>query len=153
MSITIELPFPPSANKYWRVVRNRIIKSGEARTYDRILMHLLLEYSKQIMQWNIGGGCNKPGWKQMGKDSRTLALSVAVHYPKRSGALTDIDNLLKIMIDCLEGVLFENDRQFRHIQISREAQTTKEGSIRVTIKKCPDELEVHDGTFIVKGIH
>ena len=57
------------------------------------------------------------------------------------------------MIDCLEGVLFENDRQFRHIQISREAQTTKEGSIRVTIRECPDELELHDKTFEVLGVH
>ena len=149
--ITIELPFPPSVNNYWQVARNRIIKTKQARDYKKNVQLLLLTYHEQIREWNTR--LHKDGSRRPGRDTRTLALAVAVHYPKRSGALTDIDNLLKIMIDCLEGVLFENDRQFRHIQISREAQTTKEGSIRVTIKECPDELEVHDRTFIVKGIH
>ena len=151
MSITVELPFPPSVNNYWQVARNRIIKTKQARDYKKNVQLLLLTYHEQIRKWNTR--LHKDGSRRPGRDTRTLALSVAVHYPKRSGALTDIDNLLKIMIDCLEGVLFENDRQFRHIQISREVQTTKEGTIRVTIKECPDELEVHDGTFIVKGIH
>ena len=72
--------------------------------------------------------------KDIDRDERTLAVAIAVHYPKRSGPLGDIDNLTKVAIDCLEGILFKNDRQFRHVQISREPQTIKEGSIRVTIK-------------------
>jgi len=148
MSITIELPFPPTVNRYWQVARNRLIKTKRARDYKKIISLELLAEHKSIREWNTNTSGNR-----IVKDKRTLALSVAVHYPKRSGALTDIDNLLKIMIDCLEGVLFENDRQFRHIQISREPQTTKAGSVRVTIRECPDELELHDETFTVKGIH
>ena len=149
--ITIELPFPPSVNNYWQVARNRIIKTKQARDYKKNVQLLLLTYHDQIREWNTR--LHKDGSRKSDKDTRPLALSVAVHYPKRSGPLADIDNLLKVCIDCLEGFLFENDRQFRHIQISREAQTTKEGSIRVTIKECPDELEVHDGTFTVNNIH
>ncbi len=141
--ITLELPYPPSVNNYWQVARNRIIKTKQARDYKKTIEQLMLVYSKQIKGWI----------KDINRDERTLALAIAVHYPKRSGPLGDIDNLTKVAIDCLEGILFKNDRQFRHVQISREPQTIKEGSIRVTIKECPNELELHDGTFIVKGIH
>jgi len=150
MSITIELPFPPSVNNYWQVARNRIIKTKQARDYKKNVQLLLLTYHEQIREWNTR--LHKDGSRRSGRDTRTLALAVAVHYPKRSGPLADIDNLLKVCIDCLEGFLFENDRQFRHIQISRE-KTDTSGRVRITIKECPDELEVHDGTFIVKGIH
>ena len=147
-SITLKLPFPPTVNRYWQVARNRLIKTKRARDYKKIVSLYLLEAHKSIREWNTNTSGNR-----IVKDKRTLALSVAVHYPVKAGPDGDIDNLLKIMIDCLEGVLFENDRQFRHIQISREAQTTKEGSIRVTIRECPDELELHDKTFEVLGVH
>jgi len=149
--ITIELPFPPSVNNYWQVARNRIIKTKQARDYKQTVQLLLLTYHEQIRIWNTR--LHKDGSRRPGKDTRTLALSVAVHYPKRRGPLADIDNLLKVSIDCLEGFLFENDRQFRHIQISKEKSADTSGHIRVTIKECPDELEVHDGTFTVDGIH
>jgi crossover junction endodeoxyribonuclease RusA len=141
--ITLELPYPPSVNNYWQVARNRIIKTKQARDYKKTIEQLMLVYSKQIRGWI----------KDIEQDNRPLALAIAVHYPKRGGPLADIDNLLKVSIDCLEGILFKNDRQFRHVQISREAQNKKEGSIRVTIKECPSELNLHDGTFIVKGVH
>ena len=141
--ITLSLPFPPSVNNYWQVARNRIIKTKKAKDYKRDIENLMLVNARQI----------KTFIQDVDKDNRPLALAVAVHYPKRSGPLGEIDNLLKVSIDCLEGILFKNDRQFRHIQISREPQDSKEGSIRITIKECPDELKVHDGTFIVNGIH
>jgi len=141
--ITLELPYPPSVNNYWQVARNRIIKTKKAKDYKRDIENLMLVNARQI----------KTFIQDVDKDNRPLALAIAVHYPKRGGPTADIDNLLKVSIDCLEGILFKNDRQFRHIQISREPQDSKEGSIRITIKECPDELKVHDGTFIVNGIH
>ena len=141
--ITLELPYPPSVNNYWQVARHRIIKTKQARDYKKTIEKLMLLYPLDIRKWI----------KDIDRDERTLALAIAVHYPKRGGPTADIDNLTKVAIDCLEGILFKNDRQFRHVQISREPQTIKEGSIRVTIKECPNELELHDGTFIVKGIH
>ena len=142
-SITIELPFPPTANRYWQPVRSRLIKTKRALNYRNVVSVLLLKNSNEIRKWN----------PETDKDTRTLAIAVAVHYPKKKGPDGDIDNLLKVLIDCLEGSLFENDRQIRHVQISRESQETKEGSVRVTLKECPHEMELHDGTFTVMGIH
>ena len=142
-SITIELPFPPTANTYWQPVRSRLIKTKRALNYRNVVSVLLLKNSNEIRKWN----------PETDKDTRTLAIAVAVHYPKKKGPDGDIDNLLKVLIDCLEGILFENDRQIRHVQISRESQETKEGSVRVTLKECPHEMKLHDGTFTVMGIH
>ena len=142
-SITIELPFPPTANRYWQPVRGRLIKTKRALNYRNLVSTLLLKNSNEIRKWN----------PETDKDTRTLAIAVAVHYPKKKGPDGDIDNLLKVLIDCLEGSLFENDRQIRHVQISRENQETKEGSVRVTLKECPHEMKLHDGTFTVMGIH
>jgi len=150
MSITIELPFPPTVNRYWQVARNRLIKTKRDRDYKKTIHLLLLSYHESIRKWNTRFDSNG---KRIIKDTRTLALAVAVHYPVKAGPDGDIDNLLKVMIDCLEGILFENDRQFRHVQISREPQNKKEGSVRVTIKECSNELKLHDGTFTVKGIN
>jgi len=148
--ITLTLPFPPSVNNYWQVARNRIIKTKRARDYRKEISLILLSYHESIRKWNTH--YNQKGERQV-KDKRTLALAVAVHYPVKSGPDGDIDNLLKVMIDCLEGTLFENDRQFRHVQISKEAKEDKVGSVRVTICECPDELKLHDKTFEVLGVH
>ena len=152
MSITIELPYPPSVNNYWQVARNRIIKTKQARIYKKTIDQFMMMYATKVKEWDARKYLDYRGVEST-NDKRTLALAIAVHHPKRRGPNADIDNLIKVCVDSLEGILFANDRQFRHIQISNEAQTTKEGLIRITIKECPDELEVHDGTFTVKGIH
>tara|TARA_Y100001951_G_C11123719_1_gene174283 strand:- start:26 stop:460 length:435 start_codon:yes stop_codon:yes gene_type:complete len=139
--ITLELPFPPTANKYWQVARNRIIKTKRARDYQKQVQGIILTKLRELSEWRK---------LQVGK---TLALSMAVHYPVKPGPDGDIDNLGKVCVDSLQGCVFDNDRQLRHIQISKEKAEGKEGSVRVTVTECPDELEVHDGTFTVKGIH
>ena len=143
MSITIKLPFPPTANKYWQVARNRVIKTKRARNYQLSVHGIILTVNKS----------RKLGAWRREQEGKTLALSMAVHYPVKPGPDGDIDNLSKILVDSLQGCVFDNDRQLRHIQISKEKAEGKEGSVRVTIKICPDELEVHDGTFTVEGIH
>jgi len=142
MSITIELPFPPTANRYWQLARGRIIKTKQARQYEKdVLATVLTTLSKR-------------GLGPLHSSKETLALSIAVHYPtKKRGPNMDLDNVEKVLIDSLQGYFFHNDRQLRHIQISKEKSKDKFGSVRVTVKLCPDELEVHDGTFTVKGIH
>ena len=149
-SITLELPFPPTVNRYWQVARNRLIKTKRARDYRKIVSLYLLASHESIREWNTRYDVEG---NRIVKDERTLALAVAVHYPVKAGPDGDIDNLLKVMIDCLEGTLFENDKQFRHVQISKETQDKKEGSVRVTIRECPNELELYDKTFEVLGVH
>lgn len=139
--LTIELPFPISANSYWMIAGRRLIKTKRARAY---IMEVTLYWLNAKML----------GAQAFGEDE-TLALSIAVHYPVRKGPDCDIDNLSKVLIDAMETAgIYQNDRQIRFVQISREKAKDKTiGSVRVNIKACPHEMELNDRNFRVEEIH
>ena len=138
--LTLRLPFPISANNYWQIVGKRLIKTKKARLFITEVVVAWLEAK--------ANGC-KPF-----NEEDNLALAVAVHYPVKKGPDTDLDNLCKVLIDAMETAqIFPNDKQFRHIQLTREHFTDKKGGVRVVIKKCKKEMDLHDSTFTVKGIH
>ena len=139
--LTLDLPFPVSANQYWMIAGRKLIKTKVARSYIReVTLYWLNEKAK--------------GAQAFGEDE-TLALAVALHYPVRRGPDCDVDNCLKVLVDSLETAgVFQNDNQIRHIQITREEAKDKTiGGVSVCIKSCPHEMMLHDGTFIVKEIH
>ena len=139
--LTLDLPFPVSANQYWMIAGRKLIKTKVARSYIReVTLYWLNEKAK--------------GAQAFGEDE-TLALAVALHYPVRRGPDCDVDNCLKVLVDSLETAgVFQNDNQIRHIQITREEAKDKTiGGVRVSIRSCPLEMMLHDGTFIVKEIH
>ena len=139
--LTLDLPFPVSANQYWMIAGRKLIKTKVARSYIReVTLYWLNEKAK--------------GTQAFGEDE-TLALAVALHYPVRRGPDCDVDNCLKVLVDSLETAgVFQNDNQIRHIQITREEAKDKTiGGVRVCIKSCPHEMVMHDGTFIVNEVH
>ena len=139
--LTLDLPFPVSANQYWMIAGRKLIKTKIARSYIReVTLYWLNEKVK--------------GAQAFGEDE-TLALAVALHYPVRRGPDLDLDNAIKVLVDSLETAgVFQNDNQIRHIQITREEAKDKTiGGVRVSIRSCPHEMVLHDGTFIVKEIH
>lgn len=96
-SVSLVLPYPPSANRYWRNVNGRMVKSEEARSY-------------QIKAGNLA--------KLAGFDctSQPVAVTMRVYRPRRSG---DLDNSLKVMIDSLKGIIFDDDEQVICIHAER----------------------------------
>ena len=139
--LTIELPFPVSANAYWMIAGRRLIKTKRARAY----------ISEVVLYWL---NAKAKGAKAFGEDE-TLAMSIAVHYPVKRGPDGDIDNLSKVLIDAMETAgIYQNDRQVRFVQISREkAKDETIGGVRVNIKACPHEMELNDKNFRVEEIH
>lgn len=83
------LPFPPSANRYWRMFRGHMVISAEAKAY------------KAAVRNNAQFRGSRP---VAGK----VHISLAYYRPRQSG---DLDNRIKIMLDSLEGILFVNDSQ------------------------------------------
>lgn len=87
------LSYPPSANRYWRKWRNRIVKSDEARGYQAYA-----------------------GWTAKSAGATLHAGQVALHLriyrPRRC---RDLDNCLKVLVDALQGVSYTNDNQVREI--------------------------------------
>ena len=139
--LTIELPFPVSANSYWMIAGRRLIKTKRARAY----------IAEVVLYWL---NAKMLGARAFGEDE-TLALAIAIHYPTDKRKHLDTDNALKVLIDAMETAgIYKNDRQLRFIQISREEAKDKTiGSVRVNIKSCPHEMELNDRNFRVEEIH
>ncbi len=95
--ITITLPYPPSANRYWRMVKGRIIVSAEAKAY----------------KMRVGLMCAASKLRPLVGD---VSLSVEVYRPAKRG---DLDNTLKILQDSLRGFAFVDDSQVVEIYARR----------------------------------
>lgn len=89
----IILPYPPSANRYWRTFRGQVVKSDEARKY----------------QESAGDAARAAGAQMLDGD---VAITLRVYRPQRRG---DLDNRIKVLLDSMQGILFEDDAQVREI--------------------------------------
>ena len=104
MSVVVVLPYPPSANRYLRHTARGTYRTGEANKYRE-----------------------QAGWLAKAAGARPIVgpveLKVTLHprltaKNKASGTVIDLDNCLKVAIDSLQGVAFENDRQVKRITLA-----------------------------------
>lgn len=91
--ITIQLPLPPSSNRYWRMFRGHMVVSAEAKAF------------KTAAGWIV---------KAAGAEVLTgpISLSIDVYRERKSG---DLDNRLKVILDSMQGHLYLNDSQIVEI--------------------------------------
>lgn len=94
------LPYPPSANRYWRNFKGRTVISAEARAYK-----------KEVVARLAWLGINT-AWIMIGP----IAISLWVYRPRKSG---DLDNRIKVILDSLQGLRYENDSQIVEIHVYR----------------------------------
>jgi len=87
--MTYRYPLPPSANKYWRLARGRLIVSDEAKQYKHTVAMLA----------KVDGVRPLTG---------PVAVEITVYRARRSG---DLDNFAKITLDAMQGLFFANDSQ------------------------------------------
>lgn len=92
----ITLDYPPSANRYWRNVGGRMVRSAAATAY------------KQAAGWL----CRTAGMEPLHGDVR---VALAFYRPTKRG---DLDNLLKVTLDALIGHAYDDDSQIRRIHAS-----------------------------------
>lgn len=95
--MTITLPSPPSANRYWRNFRGRTVVSAEAKAYKEQVGWIARAAGAQLIDGNV-------------------ALTVRWYRERKSG---DLSNRLKILEDSLQGILFDNDSQIVRIVAER----------------------------------
>jgi crossover junction endodeoxyribonuclease RusA len=95
--LTFTLPYPPSANRYWRNVNGRMVVSASARAY------------KEEVGWMI-----KPKVKD--PLSGDVYVKVRIFRPRKSG---DLDNSLKVLLDAMKGIVFVDDDQVVEIRANR----------------------------------
>jgi Holliday junction resolvase RusA-like endonuclease len=116
----IEFPFlSPSVNSCYRKFGNRIIKSAKLRAFEQQCLHFFdkLEEEDPIEMIPVG-----------------TPICVAVHFYIKGNRSIDLDNLLKSLLDNLEGTVFENDNQIIEI-VAHKHQKSDSSRMTVEINK------------------
>lgn len=99
MTVSIELPFPPSVNHYWRTFRGRQCISAGGKAYTIDVQAALLSV----------------GWRKV---QGRLAVDVDAVMPDRRRR--DIDNSLKVLLDSLtKAGAWDDDEQIDDLRIRR----------------------------------
>ena len=103
--LALDVPYPPSVNRYWRAFRGRNILSAEARAYRRAITAVMLE-------------------RKLTPLSGRLAVSVMLCPPDRRRR--DLDNAMKGLLDGLQhGGAYTDDSQIDKLTIERGAVTPR----------------------------
>ena len=99
MQIELELPYPPSVNRYWRRVGPRTIISREGREYREAVAGIL---------------------RDVGIPPFTGPVCVVIHAYMPDRRRRDLDNLLKATLDALAyGGAYHDDSQVDELHIYR----------------------------------
>lgn len=94
----IPLPYPVSANRYWRTFRNRTVRSAEATAYRRSVREAAVAAGAKLV---LDRGVRvdlvlRPKLTRRGQASKVRL---------------DLDNCIKVALDALIGIAYEDDRQ------------------------------------------
>ncbi len=114
MTEPILLPYPPSANRYWRSFRGRMVRSAEANTYRDITQQTFTEAGVDLFEEPVVVRMElhpvlPADWERRQKKDP--------HWWLRVRRL-DLDNAQKVVLDALQGVCFVNDRMVTKLTIS-----------------------------------
>lgn len=111
---TIDLPWPPSLNHYYRHVGSRVLISREGRAYRDLVAGLLRAARVKPL---VG----------------RLAVEMRVYPPDRR--IRDLDNLQKGLLDALQhGGLFADDGHIDRLAIER-CGVERGGRINVSVEE------------------
>ena len=95
---TLVLPYPPSANRYWRSDRGgRPHLSDEARAFRGAVQMRLLTQRMPLLEGEV-------------------AVTIAVYRPAKRG---DLDNTIKVLLDALKGFAYLDDSQVTLLSAER----------------------------------
>lgn len=140
--IVLELPYPVSANRYWR----SFVPKGHRRAIVT-LSEDAIEYKRAVRDIARRAGV-------IAQITGRVQVDIAL-YPQRPldwkrrvklDPLTwddtvqsiDLDNCCKVLLDALKGVVFEDDRWVRRILVERKEP---DGSGRVVVTVAKVEIE------------
>lgn len=112
--ITLTLPEPPSANRWWRNVHGRMVLSRRARQYKQdVAIRMVAARVSKIAH------------------PESVEIEMTWYRGRKSG---DLDKRIGILLDALQGVALDNDSQVTRILAIREDD---KANPRVTITLRP----------------
>ena len=100
----VTLPYPPSANRYLRHTGRGTYRTAEANSYRRQAQLALMAAGAKLRQFG------------------PVAIHAVLHprltkAGNASETRLDLDNCLKVALDAMQGVAFDNDKQVRRISL------------------------------------
>lgn len=101
--MTVTLPYPPSANLYWKHWRGRVVLSREGRDYKVVAKSLARS-------------------QQMRPTDGPVSVVLVAYRPRRRG---DIDNMIPLALDALRGVAYADDDQIVELHAFRRDDKTR----------------------------
>lgn len=108
------LPLPPSANRYWRNYKGVVVVSEEAKAYKRTVNGLASQIQIQPAQG-------------------PLAIWLVYYFQRQA---VDLDNRIKVCLDAMQGIFYENDNQFDEIHMKR-CYDKKNPRVEIVIESMP----------------
>jgi crossover junction endodeoxyribonuclease RusA len=120
MNNKIKLPYPISANRYWRTFRNRTVVSKEAGAYKKQVALLAM-----VANVKVSGKQVEVSITLLPRLTKSGVASLVV---------LDLDNALKVTIDALKGIAYIDDDQIRVIH-ARYGDPVKDGGVVVEVKE------------------
>ena len=117
--LTLDLPFPPTLNTYYRAFQGRVLLSKKGRQYkEDVLAHVLQQ-------------CRGRPEIMLGR----LRVEIYLHFPTRRQC--DVDNRIKATLDALENAgVYENDSQVDHLTVVRR-DVVSGGACTVVVSEIP----------------
>ncbi len=109
---SVDLPWPPSVNRYWRTFRGRMLLSADGRAYKQ----------------DVSEVCH-------GLRPFTGPLSVHIMAYRPDKRRRDLDNLLKATLDACTGHLWVDDSQIQQLDIKWAFNVMKGGRITVEVRR------------------
>ena len=98
--VILTLPYPISSNRYWRSARGRVFVSAEAKAYKQ-----------EVALIARTAGMREP--------ASISSIALIVKLIPKNRICMDLDNALKVTIDALKGIAFEDDSQVVKIQAEK----------------------------------
>lgn len=113
--IRVDLPWPPSVNRYWRSVNGRVLIAAAGRRY-RADVELVMRLAGRI---GIG-------------DSPVI-VSIQAFYP--DARRRDIDNILKAPLDALTHAgMWDDDSQVEELSIRKAGMDRRNPRLEITLE-------------------
>lgn len=110
------LPAPPSANRWWRNVNGRMVKSEAARQYQANTMALA-------------------GPQRCIPAPTPIRIMVCWYRAAKRG---DLDKRLGVLLDALQGICYESDAQIVEIHAYRLEDESRKGRVEISVEELPD---------------
>ncbi|HFC6665546.1 TPA: RusA family crossover junction endodeoxyribonuclease [Neisseria meningitidis] len=115
------LPYPVSANRYWRIWRNRAVRSAQAAAYRETVRRIAQEAGAMPSEGSVA--------------VRLRLIPKANKDGSANKTVIDLDNALKVALDALQGIAYHNDRQVRRIVAEYADEPKQGGGLAVEIEE------------------